>query len=370
VVGIEVARGDLHRSRVVMAAAPSLGDGEARLRVDRFGFSSNNVTYAVVGEALRYWDFFPAADAAEGDATTWGRIPVWGFGDVVETRSPDVTVGERLFGYYPMSSELVIVPGRAGAQTVSDISAHRAEMARAYNSYQRCRADPMYRADREGLQMVLYPLFFTSFVIDDFLSDNGDFGSEHVVISSASAKTAIGTAFLLHGRGRRVVGLTSAANTEFVLSLGVYDDVVTYSDAGTLEAVASVYIDVSGNEDLRRVVHGRLGDALRHSMIVGDTHWDHQPAPVSEPLPGPAPRFLFAPKQIAKRTAQWGAEELNTRVAGAWDRFTSWVPTWLELRHVSGTGPVTDLYDMFVSGKVDPTIGYVCALDAGGSARV
>lgn len=125
---IEVARGELSTVRVVDPVSLPLGDGQARIAVDRFGFSSNNVTYAVVGELLRYWDFFPAAPADPGDDTAWGRIPVWGFGDVVESLAPELAEGERLFGYYPMSSELVIVPGRAQERTITDIALHRAEL--------------------------------------------------------------------------------------------------------------------------------------------------------------------------------------------------------------------------------------------------
>ena len=79
---VEVNRTDLHRVRVHEQAPVPLAPGEARLRVLRFGLSSNNVTYAVFGDALQYWSFFPPADGG----TEWGRVPVWGFGEVVETR--------------------------------------------------------------------------------------------------------------------------------------------------------------------------------------------------------------------------------------------------------------------------------------------
>ena len=275
---IEVARGELTRWRVVDPGPAPLDDGEARLRVDRFGFSSNNVSYAVIGDMLRYWEAFPAAPADDGDDTVWGRVPVWGSPTWSKTRSPDVAVGERLFGFLPMSTELVIVPGRSTPTEVVDTAGHRAVLAGAYNGYRRCAADPVYRADAEELQMLLYPLFFTSFVIDDFLADHGDFGGAQAVVSSASAKTALGAAYLLHGRGVRTVALTSSGNADFCRSLGVYDQVVTYDAVDTLDQVPSVFIDVSGDQGVVSSVHLRLGDGLAHSMIVGDTHWDSPPA--------------------------------------------------------------------------------------------
>ena len=42
--------------------------GEVLFEVERFGFSANNVTYALLGDALRYWDLFPAEPG-------WGQIP-------------------------------------------------------------------------------------------------------------------------------------------------------------------------------------------------------------------------------------------------------------------------------------------------------
>ena len=76
--------------------APALEDGQVRLGVDKFALTANNITYAAFGEAMSYWNFYPAADG-------WGRIPVWGFGTVLESRAPGVAIGEKFYGYYPMS---------------------------------------------------------------------------------------------------------------------------------------------------------------------------------------------------------------------------------------------------------------------------
>ena len=55
----EVRRDDLRTTRSVDDGTPSLDDGQALLRVSRFALTANNVTYAVVGEAMSYWTFFP-----------------------------------------------------------------------------------------------------------------------------------------------------------------------------------------------------------------------------------------------------------------------------------------------------------------------
>jgi hypothetical protein len=54
-----VDRADLTRTEIVQVPTPGLQPGQALLRVDRVGMTANNVTYAVFGDAMRYWDFFP-----------------------------------------------------------------------------------------------------------------------------------------------------------------------------------------------------------------------------------------------------------------------------------------------------------------------
>ena len=243
---------------------------------------------------------------------------MWGFGEVVESRSSNTEVGERLYGYYPMSSELVINPGRADGRGLADVAPHRADMASAYSRYVRCGTDPLYRADREDHQMLLYPLFFTSFLIDDFLLDNGGFGADQIVVSSASSKTAIGVAYLARQRGARVVGLTSVANRAFTESLDVYDEVHAYDDVENLAVSPSVYVDIAGNRDVLYAVHRHLRGVLGHSMTVGGTHWNHQADLPTAEVPAPAPVVFFAPAQISKRTMEWGTDELDRRLGAAW----------------------------------------------------
>ena len=210
--------------------------------------------------------------------------------------------------------------------------------------------------------MLLYPLFFTAFLIDDFLVEQADFGATQLVVSSASAKTSIALAFLAHDRGRRVVGLTSGANAGFARSLEVYDQVVAYEAAGTLAEEPSVFVDLAGNLDVRRAVHERLERSLAHSMAVGETHWDHQPSLAPGSLPGPVPKFFFAPRQVAARTVEWGPEELDRRLGAAWDRFCAWVPRWLRVRQVAGAEAVGEAYQATLGGRLDPRVGTICTL--------
>ncbi len=353
---IEVEKADL--SNVIASAdvPAALEDGQARIRIDAFALTSNNITYAVFGDAMRYWDFFPVwGDESAGQ----GQIPVWGIGEVVESLSEDCGVGERLYGFFPMASELVITTGRADERGLTDIAAHRAPMAGAYNRYVRCERDPIYRADRERHQMLLYPLFFTSFLVDDFVAD--DFEAQQLIVSSASSKTAIGVAFMARRRGCRVIGITSARNKEFVESLEIYDKVVCYDKVADLERLPSVFIDIAGNRDVLHAVHARMDGVLAYSMAVGGTHWDHK-VEVRDDLAKPAPVFFFAPAQISKRSKEWGAGELAVRIAGAWDEYASWADGWIDFRAVTGPAAVIGAYLELLRGSLDPKLGCIASL--------
>ena len=184
-----------------------------------------------------------------------------------------------------------------------DGAAHRQSLTSAYNQYTRCSADPVDRESDEALQMLLRALFITSFMLADFLQDNAFFGAQRLVVSSASSKTAYCTAFCLPGVD--MIALTSPLNRAFVDSLGCYKSSTSYADLEQLPTDTPVlYVDFSGDEDLRARVHHHFGAALVYDCYAGsaqNTNFLRKNA-----LPGPAPTFYFAPVQIKKRNADRG----------------------------------------------------------------
>ena len=359
-----VDRKDLRSARWVHAERPALPAGSVRLRIDSFALTSNNITYAAFGDAMRYWDFFPT-----GDALT-GCIPVWGFADVLESNVAGVAQGERFYGYYPMADEVVLQPARVGSGGFVDDAPHRRELHAVYNQYVRCNADPSYKPALEAQQALLKPLFITSFLIDDFLLDNACFGAQTVVLSSASSKTAYGTAHCLSLRrgaaaSVRVVGLTSASNLPFTQSLGVYDEVLPYDSLSALTAdTPTAYVDFSGNAALRASIHTHFNDKLMYSCSVGGTHWDALGG--GGGLPGPRPTLFFAPAQIKKRHADWGAALLQERVAQAWQAFMTRVTDdknpWLRVVHHRGAAEVAQAYALVLAGHAGPDQGHMLSV--------
>lgn len=354
----EVRKDDWSTTRFAESRAGALGDGQARFAIDRFALTSNNITYAVAGDMLDYWGFFPAEDG-------WGRIPAMGFADVLESNHPEVHAGERFFGFFPMAAQLVVSVGDASPGGFSDVSGHRANHAPVYRQYQRTTADPLYDAASEDRLLVLRGLFMTSFLVDSFLADNDCFGARTCVIGSASSKTAISLAWLLsHAeRSARVVGVTSPRNRAFVEGLGYYDAVVEYADAKTLPAEPTAFVDCSGDGAFIDALHGHLGDDLKHHCVVGATHWNA--GPQSADLPGPEPAFFFAPGEVRNRIAAWGPEGFQERLGESWRAFCAESERWLRIERGAGREALERVYRALLAGDASPDTGHVASLSAG-----
>ena len=86
---------------------------------------------------MGYWRFFPGADGR-------GRLPVWGFAEVTESRAVGVwPLASRVYGYLPAGSELIITPGKIRPDSFIDAAEHRGGgLAAVYNRYERCPAGP------------------------------------------------------------------------------------------------------------------------------------------------------------------------------------------------------------------------------------
>lgn len=339
-----IDRKDLRKTRLSEGPVPSdLQDGEVLLAVESFALTANNITYGAMGDAFGYWKFFPAPDG-------FGRIPVWGFARVIASKAEGVAQGLRLFGYLPMSTHFTmrLVPSRDG---FVDRAAHRAELPPTYNAYNEAPETP-----QDDYRSLLRPLLMTSFLLDDFLSE--DAAVKTLILSSASSKTAMGLAWFARRRGVRVVGLSSLGNLAPLRTMGLYDEALAYDQAAGLKTgPGSVYVDFAGNRGVTEAVHVVLGDDLARSVIVGGTHWE-APRGAAQPLPGPQPALFFAPDQIRKRAGEWGMPELNARFAAALADFVAGAP-WLKLVRHSGADGLQAAYAAVLEGRVSPDEGHI-----------
>ncbi|PIE41640.1 MAG: hypothetical protein CSA49_02420 [Gammaproteobacteria bacterium] len=363
-----VNRANFHQTEFEHTELEALQEQQVRLTIASFSLTANNITYAAAGDMMRYWEFFPASDGM-------GVIPVWGFADVTASRCDELATGERIYGYFPMATHLTVTPGRITAGSFIDTSPHRQSLPVIYNQYLRCSHDPLYTRENEHLQMLLRPLFTTSFLLDDFMAENHFFDAEELLLTSASSKTALGMAYCLkQNRARRsndykIIGITSPGNREFVSGLGCYDQVICYNEIENIShQKKTVTVDFAGNGKVLQALHQRLAPNQQYSCLVGASHWD-QRASDKKSWTGPAPVLFFAPTQAQKRIGEWGAAQFQRNVAESWAPFIEFVNGWMNVEMFYGPSAVVDIYHKLLSGQFPPSSGYILSLQdsAGGS---
>lgn len=350
---LEIDRSDIRQHRVIETTTPPAAEGEVVLRVEAMALTANNISYALSGDFLDYWGFFPASEAG------WGRLPAMAFGIVIDSRVPGVEVGSRHFGFFPVGDHHVVT-AQATSGGFIDVAPHREKHAMAYRSFDRVDDTRDTDADPRGhAYLLLRGLFVTSYLAEDFLNDHDMHGAGQIVVSSASSKTAIAFAKRVRARGNtHCIALTSAANVDFVNRVNLYDEVVTYDDVEQLaEWSPTVFVDMAGNAAVTSRVHHHFGDALTYSCTIGATHWDQSGS--TRDLPGPRPEFFFAPSQLAKRGKEWGRDVLNQRIDSALDDFIADSRRWLDIVVGDGATGAARVYDDLVNGRVPASAGHI-----------
>ncbi|MEK6541005.1 MAG: DUF2855 family protein [Pseudomonadota bacterium] len=358
---IDIDRDNIKRAELVKEEQPSLHDGEIEVAVNSYAITANNITYAVFGKPnglfgpdAGYWDFFAPRE-------TPGRLPIWGFATVTRSACDGVTPGERFYGFYPMASHAVLVPQRVGAGGFTDGTPRRAALPLVYNQYQRLEALADYRPEHHDYWPVFRPLFLTGWLISDQFEDEHDYGTEQILVASASSKTAIGLGFSMGcrvGKRPQTVGMTSAANVDALDALGIYDRVISYDAIATLDpAIPSALVDMAGNGDVTGAVHRHFGDALLASIVVGKSHWDA--AAGDAKIPGPARQGFFAPGRVQKRIGDWGAAGFGGHVASAWLAFMEQAPRIATIDARDGGDAALAAYTQVLDGRADPKVGII-----------
>ncbi|KAF7327411.1 hypothetical protein MKEN_00318900 [Mycena kentingensis (nom. inval.)] len=367
------------------------------IKVERFGFSTNNLTYEALGEQahFRYFDFHAAPESEKTSTKTHGLIPVWGFGTITASAHPKITVGERVYGYFAPCRYLLV------PVSPSDVNRHAFYVPRPhlpagtnrrpYNQIIRCSFDPEYTPTElgENLTMLYRPLFWTAYWLEDWINSLNYRGASSVLISSASAKTAFCAAYLIRKRRERgeagktlkIVGLTSARNLPFTRGLGLYDEVVEYDNFETTtrgRASKWLYVDVAGNDSVNARLFTHFGsDGLAAAISVGMTSL----APASEKASALDWKLnTFSDKEALRdkkannmenffmvewlhvRKNQLSVQEIFARQQKAWAELMEDCVPWVQLVRVSGAEAVKKVYDEVSKNGFSPKIGYVWSL--------
>ena len=331
------------------------GDGEVLLEIEGFAVTANNVTYAVVGDQLGYWNFFPAPES-------WGIVPVWGHARVITSRVPEIAVGERVYGYLPMASHLIVRPGNIAADGFRDMAPHRQPMSPIYNQYRRLAADAAHDPARESERALFAPLFTTSFLIADQLRRESWHGADTLILTSASSKTALAAAHVVRAdspAGRRI-GLTSSANAPFVTATGLYDEVIPYDALDRLDPPGSaVLVDFAGDAQVLNAIHAALSGRIAHILRVGVTHHEDRDGEIAL---DPKPVWFFAPDAATTLIGSIGPGAFNAALAKHWAGFVAEAAEWITIEQAQGAEALQRVWRDQLAGRAPPEIGYIVRL--------
>ncbi|KAL3488054.1 hypothetical protein BJX62DRAFT_253541 [Aspergillus germanicus] len=119
-----------------------LAPSSIRVRATLLSLTSNNLTYALLGDMLHWWDTYPVpldAPAPYNDRAAWGIVPAWGFATVLESTIPEIASETKIWGYWPASAHVVDLTLSKNEDDPEthwiETSPHRAAVLPLYNRY-------------------------------------------------------------------------------------------------------------------------------------------------------------------------------------------------------------------------------------------
>lgn len=356
----QVRKSDLTQTRLVKIEPPTITDGQVLAKIDRFAFTSNNITYGVAAELVGYWNFFPPQGE---DADAWGILPIWGYADIVESKAEGVSVGDRFYGYFPTSTHLALTPTKVSPQRMVDGSPHRQELPPVYNTYQRVEAGTN-DVTAENEQAILFPLHKTSYCLYDFLLDNQSFGAKQIIIVSASSKTSIGLAYAIHNDPAlpNPIGLTSALNVDMVESLGLYERAVAYDKLQDINnTIPSLIVDMSGSAQVLNDLFAHLGDNMNFCINVGLTHKNNTNTDAA-PAQHEKSAFFFAPAHILKRHQDLGPKVFEQNCIDFMQQSARHSRQWMNITTLHGINGLAKAYPSVQQGQLKANTALIIQL--------
>ncbi len=355
-----IEKNQIHQTSLSTESATVLKSDQVEARLTTFALTANNITYAVLGNSLGamasmgYWDFFPYDDQH-------GLLPVWGFAEVSESKSEALPIGTELYGFFPLTSHVVMEPVTKGGLLVDNME-HRRSLPGVYNQYTPTTFIKNL-AQEKSLWPVFRPLYVTGFMISDELKQNQCFGAEQIVVGSGSSKTAMLFAHCHKQTGSnvRLVALTSPENQKFVEETKLYDDVACYDDLSNINSKSpTVFVDMAGNGKVIQALYEYLGNALKSGILVGKSHWSSDLD--MSGLDGPRMNLFFAPEVIRQRVETWGPKLLNQKLEDAWQSFIQRADELTTIVEVSGPEAAQSTYLKLIKGEVDPSVSNLVRL--------
>lgn len=242
----------------------TLAPSSIRFRTRILGQTVNNLTYARMGMFMGWYDIYPLPSdipAPFNDSKKYGRVPAWGYAEVIESTVPGINPGYTIYGYIPTSTgiETVRVEFASHNGTKIDnqiivLDEHRQHVWKIYNRYRLCA--PLSELEKEpglkslGYDALMSALFGTGYCINryafaweegnrihpsgegEWSAQDADLRGATVVVLNASGKTGMSFAYNLRQdrpveyQPAKVIGVGSPASVSILEKSKLYNMVV------------------------------------------------------------------------------------------------------------------------------------------------
>ncbi|KAK1977766.1 hypothetical protein LZ30DRAFT_730902 [Colletotrichum cereale] len=333
-----------HETLTVDIPMPRLAASCVRIRTSLIGITSNNFTYAKLGDMLQWWNAWPVpADgpAPYNNQDEWGILPAWGFARVLESTIDAIPTGGLLYGYWPTSShpvDMKLEPAEPNGH-FREISEHRKGLGNLYNHYNLVDESAQPEEFRAWFANV-YPPWNGGYLMNRFTyptdfkpahplgsgagewtDQDADLSSAVVVSLSAASRTARSFTWNLARNRKPTNGplallqatsvpqsLTPAFESGFEIKAVNYDNLVSQE---VLDWIAGfqpkrvIVADFGGPPKVTEKLRESVKTALPKSTVI------------STLLVGAEPKLLSPDEMIAMMESQkkWGTIKLNTTAA-------------------------------------------------------
>ncbi|KAJ5462429.1 hypothetical protein N7530_010634 [Penicillium desertorum] len=388
-----------HASFDFEVAQSELSESSVRIRTQLISLTSNNLTYALMGAFLHWWDAYPVSEAYPApynDSAAWGIVPAWGYAAVEETTIPELPKGTLLYGFWPTASaptDLKLKRGSPEGHWI-ETSDHRQQLMPLYNRYtviptlnpisELTALNPLSDSARDELDRMAWTTLFlggvAGFVLSEYvfssnpsqppihplgnqpglhwtLSD-GDLSSAVVVNLAASTKTARVFSYYLSRKSGSsaplgLLQVTSAVSrikeADRNLPSSVPSNVIGYGDIGSKESAKWL----AGCKASKIVIvdFGGRGNALDDTLSLIKNHAELQSCKVVIVKVGNEQKVYSIEELIAGRAAMEELGKVQFNTSGVQDtilesvgpeayfatRGAQW-EKWLDDRHLSVPG--------------------------------
>eukprot|EP00931_Biecheleriopsis_adriatica_P106107 TRINITY_DN8061_c1_g1_i1.p1 TRINITY_DN8061_c1_g1~~TRINITY_DN8061_c1_g1_i1.p1 ORF type:complete len:481 (-),score=111.08 TRINITY_DN8061_c1_g1_i1:17-1459(-) len=345
---------------------PDLGQGEVLMCVEKFALSQMALGYLLKGFTRTFGAYHNFYKFPEDGLY---RSACWGYGRVMESTHPKVAVGTRLYGLMPparyqvMPVGGIVPPGKNGEPALVELAMEDVPFnLRRFQEMQVVSdgAEPQL----EDWIIATKEIYTMAYYMDEqLLVDTGMINS--VIISCASAKTALALAYCLRMREMRyVVGLTSKEHLEFVRSTELYHEVYSYEDVASLPNNHTVvYMDFKCDGELRQQITSRMGTNLMYNMVIGPAVF--QKKMKDQLFEKRAREVLFDESSWRERrrmVAEVTKTGRNEKLKYSYQAFIERMKKFMTVKRIDGFQDFKAMYEQLYSNAASPSNLHVCSL--------